>query len=191
MSRSWLRFGGTAEGTRLEGEIRITPPHRMSATSAAAPPAKRTRPAALEARVSTVALPSLGKIYAIAVAKDGTTFVATASALFIVTPTGHHALLAGSRTKAGYKDCQGDKARFDGRPASQWRRTAACWWPTATTTACATWWRFSARLWARSTCSSIALISISKRPRSSARLSPRCWRRRWEGMEKGQDAELS
>ena len=114
------------------------PQHRMSAMSAAAaPPTKRARPAALEARVSTVALPSLGKIYAIAVAKDGTTFVATASALFIVTPTGHHALLAGSRTKAGYKDCQGDKARFDGRPASQWRRTAACWWPTATTTACA------------------------------------------------------
>ena len=75
-------------------------------TAAAAPPAKRARPAALEARVSRLPLPSLGTIRGIAVAKDGTTFVATKSALFIVTPTGHHALLAGSRTKTGYKDGQ-------------------------------------------------------------------------------------
>ena len=34
----------------------------MSAMSSADPPAKRARPAALEARVSTLALPSLGTI---------------------------------------------------------------------------------------------------------------------------------
>jgi hypothetical protein len=38
-------------------------------------------------RVSTVALPSLGKIRAISVAKDVTTFVANTSALFMRSPT--------------------------------------------------------------------------------------------------------
>ena len=80
---------------------------------AAAPRSKRARPAALEGRVWTLALPSLGKIRGIAVATDGTIFVSTKSALFIITLTGRMTLLAGSRRETGYKDGQGDKARFN------------------------------------------------------------------------------
>jgi len=43
--------------------------------------AKRARPAALEARVSTMALPTLGIIYELTVGVDSTVFVATISAL--------------------------------------------------------------------------------------------------------------
>ena len=78
---------------------------------AAAPRSKRARPAALEGRVWTLALPSLGMIRGIAVATDGTIFVSTNSALFIITLTGRMTLLAGSRSQTGYKDGQGDKAR--------------------------------------------------------------------------------
>ena len=80
---------------------------------AAAPRSKRARSAALEGRVWTLALPSLGKIRGIAVATDGTIFVSTNSALFIITLTGRMALLAGSRRETGYADGQGDKARFN------------------------------------------------------------------------------
>ena len=80
---------------------------------AAAPRSKRARPAALEGRVWTLALPSLGTIRGIAVATDGTIFVATRSALFIITLTGRMTLLAGSRRETGYADGQGDKARFN------------------------------------------------------------------------------
>ena len=79
---------------------------------AAAPRSKRARPAALEGRVWTLALPSLGKIRGIAVATDGTIFVATNSALFSISK-GRLAHIAGSRRETGYKDGQGDKARFD------------------------------------------------------------------------------
>ena len=54
-----------------------------------------------------MALPSLGKIRAKAV------FVATESALFTRSPAGRLALLPGSHTKTGYKDGQGNKARFN------------------------------------------------------------------------------
>jgi len=77
------------------------------------PQAKRARPAPLEARVSTLALPTLGKIYALAVDIYGTVFVATALALYAISLTGFLTLLAGSSSEKGYKDGQGDTARFN------------------------------------------------------------------------------
>ena len=86
-----------------------------AASAAAAPPAKRARPAALEARVSTLALPAApGRIWALAVDADGTTFVATVSALFVLGATGRFSLLAGSRSERGFKDGPGHEARFNG-----------------------------------------------------------------------------
>ena len=65
---------------------------------AAAPRSKRARPAALEGRVWTLALPSLGTIRGIAVATDGTIFVSTESALFSISK-GRLAHIAGSRSQ--------------------------------------------------------------------------------------------
>jgi len=81
--------------------------------------AKRARPAALEARVSTLALPTIGKINALAVGIDGTVFVATDSALYILSPAGFVSLHAGSRVKTGYQDGNGPDACFHSHVASQ------------------------------------------------------------------------
>ena len=78
--------------------------------------AKRARPAALEARVSTLALPAIGKINALAIGIDGTVFVATDSAIYVLSPAGFVALFAGSRSETretGYQDGEGPDARFD------------------------------------------------------------------------------
>lgn len=77
------------------------------------PAAKRARPAALEAHFSTLALPSLGVICALAVGADGMVFVATCSALFVLSPSGTLALFSGSRTKTGYTDGESKDARFN------------------------------------------------------------------------------
>lgn len=48
------------------------------------PQAKRAQPAALEARVCTLALPTLGRILALTVGINDTVFVATISALYVI-----------------------------------------------------------------------------------------------------------
>jgi len=78
-----------------------------------APLAKRARPAALEARVSTVVLPTLENICALTVGADGTVFLSTDSALYVLSLGGIVALFAGSQDQTGYKDGQGAKARFN------------------------------------------------------------------------------
>jgi len=76
--------------------------------------AKRARTAALEARVSTLALPMLGTIYALTVDIDGTVFVATTSALYVIAPSaGFVANLAGSRSERGCVDGGGLDALFN------------------------------------------------------------------------------
>jgi len=64
-------------------------------------------PGTLYVCVSTLALPNLGKITALAVGADGTVFVATDSALCVLTPAGTLAPLAGCRSERGYKDGKG------------------------------------------------------------------------------------
>ena len=67
--------------------------------SALAPAAKRARPPGLDARVSTLDLPTINSIFSLAVDKDGTTFVGTDSALYLITG-GRVSLFAGSKDEA-------------------------------------------------------------------------------------------
>ena len=59
-------------------------------------------PAAFAARVSTLALPTISTINALAVGIDGKVFVATDSALYVLSPAGFVSLHAGSRSKTGF-----------------------------------------------------------------------------------------
>ena len=73
--------------------------------------AKRARPAALEARVSTIELPGLD-IHSVLAGKGGKLFLGTRTALYLHVD-GHLTVLAGHSSKRGFKDGQGDEARFD------------------------------------------------------------------------------
>ena len=74
--------------------------------------AKRARPAALEARVSTTELPGLGKVYSVLAGKGGERFLGTLSALYHQVH-GRLALIAGHPGETGFKDGQGVEARFN------------------------------------------------------------------------------
>ena len=73
--------------------------------------AKRARPAALEARVSTAELPGLGQIWSVLALKGGELLLGTRTALYLQVH-GRVALLAGHSSEAGFKDGKGDAARF-------------------------------------------------------------------------------
>ena len=74
---------------------------------------KRARPAALEARVSTTELPGVGPVYSVLAGKGGERFLGTQTALYLQVH-GRLALIAGHPSETGFKDGQGDEARFDG-----------------------------------------------------------------------------
>ena len=74
--------------------------------------AKRARPAALEARVTTIKLPGLDVLCVMA-GKGGKLFLGTATALLLHVE-GRLALIAGHSSEEGFKDGRGDEARFDG-----------------------------------------------------------------------------
>ena len=74
--------------------------------------AKRARPAALEARVSTTELPGLGQVYSVLAVKGGELLLGTRTALYLQVH-GRVALLAGHSSEAGFKDGKGDAARFN------------------------------------------------------------------------------
>lgn len=78
----------------------------------ASPPAiKRTRLTSLDALVSSRALPSLGKIFALTVGSD-TIFVGTNSSIYMIGKSGFLAHVAGSQIgEMGYKDGRGVDAR--------------------------------------------------------------------------------
>jgi hypothetical protein len=82
----------------------------------AAPPAsKRARPAALNAAVTTLAVPGLGMSTGIFVLADGNRLVASASkdAIFLLPPSGRLATLAGNQIELGeLKDGESIAARF-------------------------------------------------------------------------------
>jgi hypothetical protein len=86
-----------------------------SMTDRSGPPAKRARhgPVGLDARVSSLALPTLSKICSLAVDSDGTVFVGTESALYTISLVGRLSLLAGSEHEKGFCDGQGSQARFN------------------------------------------------------------------------------
>jgi len=73
----------------------------------------RYRPASLDASVSSVPLPSLGCIRALAVGSDGTVFVCTDSALYGLSAAGEVSLIAGARSETGLRDGEGAEARFN------------------------------------------------------------------------------
>ena len=74
--------------------------------------AKRARPAALEARVSTIELPELGRVCSVLAVKGGARFLGTQTALYLQVD-GRLALLAGHPSEEGFKDGQGVEARFN------------------------------------------------------------------------------
>ncbi|MGB1595498.1 MAG: hypothetical protein ACPIOQ_22235, partial [Promethearchaeia archaeon] len=81
---------------RLGAEVSPAPKVQLLGTMAAPAPrdAKRARPAALEARVSTIELPGLGLIWSVLAVKGGARFLGTKSALFLHAD-GRLTLLAG------------------------------------------------------------------------------------------------
>jgi hypothetical protein len=70
------------------------------------------RPAAVDACVSSVVLPSLGCIRALAVGADGTVFLCTDSALYALAGE-QISMIAGSRSETGLRDGVGSEARFN------------------------------------------------------------------------------
>jgi sugar lactone lactonase YvrE len=67
----------------------------------------------VDTHVSSVDLPSLGCIRALAVGSDGTVFMCTESALYAATPGGKILLIAGSRSETGFRDGQGPEVRLN------------------------------------------------------------------------------
>ena len=80
----------------------------------AAPAAKRARGPALDAAVSTLAVPGLGWLNDLFVLADGSWLVSTAgNTLQLLTPSGWRTLIAGSEEEEGFEDGEGAAARFN------------------------------------------------------------------------------
>jgi DNA-binding beta-propeller fold protein YncE len=80
-----------------------------------APAAKRARPPALDAVVSTVAAPGLGKPNGLFVLADSTLLACSGHSIRVLAPSGllPALLLAGNNTSSGNQDGPGADARFD------------------------------------------------------------------------------
>ena len=78
----------------------------------APPAAKRARPPALDAVVSTVAAPGLGNSYGLFVLADGTLLACAGHSIRMLAPSGFQSLLAGNNTSSGKQDGPGADARF-------------------------------------------------------------------------------
>ena len=80
----------------------------------AVPAATRARAPALDAVVSTLAVPGLGKPSGLFVLEDGNRLVSTQQhTLQLITPSGQLAALAGRRGESGKQDGPGAHARFN------------------------------------------------------------------------------
>jgi DNA-binding beta-propeller fold protein YncE len=101
----------TKEAVPRPSHVALVNPSSML-TAAISPAAKRARPRGLEARVSSMRLPTNGWIKCLAVGKDGMVFGCTDSALYVVSPV--WSLLAGSKTQTGFADGHGATVRFNG-----------------------------------------------------------------------------
>ena len=84
----------------------------------AAPAAKRARAPALDAAVSTLAVPGMGIVNGLCVFADGTRLVSSwHQSLFAISPAGLMAILAGSADEdGGFEDGTGAAARFRSLP---------------------------------------------------------------------------
>ena len=81
----------------------------------AAPAAKRARGPALDAAVSTLAVPGLGLPRGLHVLADGNWLVSTLKhTLQVLAPSGFMSILAGSKGETGFADGEGAAARFYG-----------------------------------------------------------------------------
>ena len=78
----------------------------------APPAAKRARPTALDAVVSTVAAPGLGKPNGLFVLADGTLLASAGHSIRVLAPSGILSVLAGNNTSSGKQDGPGADARF-------------------------------------------------------------------------------
>jgi len=80
----------------------------------APPAAKRARPPALDAVVSTVAAPGLGDPYGLFVLADGTLLACAGHSIRVLAPSGllSGSVLAGNNTSSGKQDGPGADARF-------------------------------------------------------------------------------
>ena len=115
-----------------------------------APPAKRARPPALDAVVSTVAAPGLSKPYGkpngLFVLADGTLLACAGHSIRVLAPSGLLSFVAGSNTSSGNQDGPGatrasaSLTRHHGGPngergfADGQGAAATWWWWTVTTT---------------------------------------------------------
>ena len=80
----------------------------------AAPAAKRARAPALDATVSTLAVPGLGAPTSLFVQADGNCLVSTEEhTLLMLAPSGQLAVIAGSEDMDGFEDGKGAAARFN------------------------------------------------------------------------------
>ena len=79
----------------------------------AAPAAKRARAPALDAAVSTLAVPGLGVPNGMFVLEDGNSLVSAGPVLRVLGPSGLISSLAGRHDKSGKKDGPGADARFN------------------------------------------------------------------------------
>ena len=78
-----------------------------------APAAKRARPPALDAVVSTVAAPGLGISYGLFVLADGTLLACAGHSIRVLAPSGILSVLAGNNTSSGKQDGPGANSRFN------------------------------------------------------------------------------
>jgi hypothetical protein len=78
----------------------------------APPAAKRARPPALDAVVSTLAAPGLGKPNGLFVLADGTLLASAGHSIRVLAPSGILSVLAGNNTSSGKQDEPGADARF-------------------------------------------------------------------------------
>jgi len=74
---------------------------------------RRSRPAGLDAVVTTQDLAGLGSIYSMAVDADGTRFACTTSALHAFSPHRVKLLITGHKTETGFADGEDTNARFN------------------------------------------------------------------------------
>jgi len=80
----------------------------------AAPAAKRARAPALDAAVTTLAVPGMGVANGLLVFADGTRLVSSwFNSIFAISPSGLMAILAGSEDEDGFEDDTGAAARFN------------------------------------------------------------------------------
>ena len=114
-----MAFFLTARVLRLSSLSRRIPltSHTLlnSKAMSAQPAAKRARAPALDAVVSTVAAPGLGRPNGLFVLADGTLLACAGNSIRVLAPSGllPALLLAGNNTSRGKKDGPGADARFD------------------------------------------------------------------------------